>query len=161
MRALRPQALEEKDLCEALEGLIRKMRAGTTVRAEFILQGMPRKLPPEWDENLLRIGQEVLTNALRHAHASHFAARLVFDRQGIRMELRDNGRGFDPERKNDGFGLLGMRERVEGMGGEITIQSASGAGTAIFIGLPHADSLEPRMNTDEDNTPKPKWSAGL
>ena len=57
------------------------------------------------------------------------------------MELRDNGRGFDPERKHDGFGLLGMRERVEGMGGEITIQSASGAGTAIFIGLPHADSL--------------------
>lgn len=137
--ALRPRALEEKNLGEALEGLIRKMTAGTIVRAEFMLQGTPRKLPPKWDENLLRIGQEVLTNTLRHAHASHFAARLVFDPPGIRMELRDNGRGFDPASKHDGFGLLGISERVEGMGGHLTLRSADGAGTAITVTLPLAD----------------------
>jgi signal transduction histidine kinase len=140
VQALRPQALEEKDLCEALEGLIQKMTAGTTVRAEFTLQGEPRKLPAEWEENLLRIGQEVLTNALRHAHANHFAARLVFDPQAVRMELRDNGCGFDPAGKHDGFGLRGIRERVEGMGGQLTIQSANGAGSAIGIALPLTDN---------------------
>jgi signal transduction histidine kinase len=138
--ALRPQALEGKDLCEALEALIRKMTAGTTVRAEFSVRGAPRKLRPEWEENLLHVGQEVLTNALRHAHAAHFAVRLIFDPQRIRMELRDNGRGFDPDAKHDGIGLLGMKERVETMGGQLLIQSANGGGTAISIVLPSTDN---------------------
>jgi PAS domain S-box-containing protein len=142
VRALRPQALEEKDLCQALEDLIRKMTAGTTVRAEFILQGEPRKLPPEWEANLLRVGQEVLTNALRHAHASEFKTQLVFGKQEIRLELRDNGRGFDPAGKYDGFGLTGMRERVEGMGGQLTFQSVDGAGTEILIVLPLTDNSQ-------------------
>jgi len=60
--ALRPQTLEEKDLCEALKELIQKMTEGTSVQAHFTVQGEPRELPPEWEENLLRIGQEVLTN---------------------------------------------------------------------------------------------------
>jgi nitrate/nitrite-specific signal transduction histidine kinase len=105
LRALRPQALEKKDLCDALEGLIQKMTEGTTVRAEFILQGEPREIPPEWEENLLRIGQEVLTNALRHAQASKFNVKLVFDNREIRLNLRDNGRGFDLASRHDGFGL--------------------------------------------------------
>ena len=142
VRALRPQALEDKDLCEALEALIQKMAAGTPVRTEFVVQGKGRKLPPEWDENLLRIGQEVLTNVLRHAQASHFKVRLEFTPGQVRLELRDNGCGFDPAGKYDGFGLLGIRERVEGMGGQLAIRSARGEGAAISIALPLAESLE-------------------
>jgi len=137
--ALRPQVLEENNLCAALESLLKKMTAGTPVQAEFISQGEPRKLPPEWEENLLRIAQEVLTNVLRHAQASHFSAQLEFDASEIRLELRDNGRGFDPAGKHDGFGLIGMKERVEGMGGQLTIQSVNGMGTAIQIVLPLTD----------------------
>jgi signal transduction histidine kinase len=59
------------------------------------------------------------------------------------MELRDNGRGFDPEARHDGIGLLGMKERVEGMGGRLFIQSASGGGTAISIMLSSTDDLRP------------------
>jgi len=136
VRALRPRALEDKDLCEALENLIRKMTIGTTVKAEFIVQGEIKPLPPEWDENLLHIGQEVLTNVFRHGQASHFTAQITFVPDELRMELRDNGRGFDPAGKYDGFGLLGMRERVEAMGGRLNIQSANGMGTAILIVLP-------------------------
>jgi len=106
VRALRPQALEEKELCEALEGLLKKMTAGTPSASEFILEGEPRKLPSEWDENLLRIGQEVLTNALRHAKGNHFLARIAFHPEEVRLELRDNGCGFNPAARNDGFGLL-------------------------------------------------------
>src|SRR5207245_5399052 len=82
-----------------------KMTRGTTVHAKFTLQGKRRKLPPEWETNLLRIGQEVLTNVLRHARASEFKVLLVFDSREIRLELRDNGCGFDPQRKHEGFGL--------------------------------------------------------
>jgi signal transduction histidine kinase len=136
--ALRPQALDRRNLCEALDHLIQKTTEGTAMRAEFAVRGKPRALPPEWDENLLRIGQEVLTNALRHAHAGEFKARLVFGPGEIRLELNDNGRGFDPAAKYDGFGLVGMRERVEGMGGRLAVQSATGAGTAVVIALPLA-----------------------
>jgi len=142
VRALRPRALEDKDLCEALENLVRTMTAGTTVKAEFIVRGEIRPLPPEWDENLLRIGQEVLTNVLRHARASHFKTQITFAPDEIRLELRDNGRGFDPAGKHDGFGLLGMGERVEGMGGRLATQSAAGTGTAILIVLPLPEMLQ-------------------
>src|SRR5947209_2747136 len=142
VQALRPQALEEKQLSEALKDLIEKMTRGTTVHANFSLQGKRRKLPPEWESNLLRIGQEALTNVLRHARANEFKVLLVFDSSEIRLELRDNGCGFDPQRKHEGFGLQGMRERAEGMGGRLTIQSAAGQGTAISIVLPVANAAE-------------------
>lgn len=139
--ALRPQTLEEKDLCEALKELIQKMTEGTSVQAHFTVQGEPRELPPEWEENLLRIGQEVLTNVLRHAQATKFNAQLAFDKGEVRLNLRDNGSGFDPIRRHDGFGLQGMRERVEGMGGQLSIQSAEGEGTTISIALPLANAF--------------------
>jgi PAS domain S-box-containing protein len=140
VRALRPHALEGKNLPEALETLFQKMTAGTAVQAQLSLLGAPRTLQAEWEENLLRVGQEVLTNVLRHANATHFSARLMFDAQGIRIELRDNGRGFDPEARHDGIGLLGMKERVHSMGGQLGIQSARGAGTVISIALPSTDT---------------------
>jgi signal transduction histidine kinase len=139
--ALRPQTLEEKDLCEALKELIQKMTEGTSVQAHFTVQGEPRELPPEWEENLLRIGQEVLTNVLRHAQATKFNAQLAFDKGEVRLNLRDNGSGFDPIRRHDGFGLQGMRERVEGLGGQLSIRSAEGEGTTISIALPLANAF--------------------
>ena len=142
MQALRPQALEGKQLSEALRDLVKKMTAGTTVKAEFTSQGEQQKLPPEWEANLLRIGQEVLTNVLRHARASEFNVLLVFDSRAIRLNLRDDGCGFDPKRRHEGFGLQGMRERAEGMGGQLSIESANGKGTMISIVLPLASASE-------------------
>jgi PAS domain S-box-containing protein len=142
VQALRPQALEGKQLSEALKDLVKKMTAGTTVKAEFTSQGEQQKLPPEWETNLLRIGQEVLTNVLRHARASEFNVLLVFDSREIRLNLRDDGCGFDPKRRHEGFGLQGMRERAEGMGGQLSIESANGKGTMISIVLPLASASE-------------------
>src|SRR5882762_325302 len=142
VQALRPQALEEKPLSEALRELIQKMTGGTTVQAEFTLRGQPRELPAEWEANIVRIGQEVLTNVLRHTQTSEFKVLLAFDSREIRLEMCDNGCGFDPGRKHDGFGLQGMRERAEGMGGRLTIQSVAGQGTAISIVLPVANAAE-------------------
>jgi PAS domain S-box-containing protein len=142
VRALRPLSLEERDVCEALQNLIRRMTAGTGVQAEFNVCGQPPELPPDWEENLLRVGQEVLTNVLRHAQASKFNARLAFNKEAIRLDLRDNGKGFELAGRHDGFGLQGIRERVETMGGRLTIQSAKNEGTAISIVLPLAEALD-------------------
>src|SRR2546426_1256224 len=142
MQALRPQALEEKQLSEALKDLIEKLTRGTTVKAEFTLQGEQQKLPPEWETNLLRIGQEVLTNVLRHAHASAFDVQLIFDSREIRLTLRDDGCGFDLQSRHEGFGLQGMRERAEGMGGQLSIESAKAKGTRISIVIPLATASE-------------------
>src|SRR5206468_9171742 len=67
-------------------------------------------------------------SVLRHARASEFKVLLVFDSSEIRLELRDNGCGFDLQRRHEGFGLQGMSERAEGMGGRLTIQSAAEIG---------------------------------
>ena len=82
-----------------------------------------------------------MTNVLRHAQASQFNAQLAFDDGEIRLNLRDNGSGFDPTGRHDGFGLQGMRERVQGMGGQLAIQGAEGQGTAISIVLPLANAF--------------------
>jgi signal transduction histidine kinase len=100
-------------------------------------------LPQGWEENLLRIGQEVITNTLRHARADRFKIDLVFEVQTIRLALRDDGIGFDPATRHDGFGLLGIKERVEAMGGTLRVQSAPEKGTAISVVLPLVDPPPP------------------
>jgi PAS domain S-box-containing protein len=137
VRALRPLALENKDLSAALDGLFTRMTAGTTLKAEFSVAGQVQKLPPEWEENLLRVSQEVLTNALRHASASHFLVSLTSAEGVLSLILRDDGQGFDPEGRHDGFGLIGIRERVNVMGGAMKIESEPGTGTKISIDLPY------------------------
>lgn len=135
-RALRPGALLEKTLFEAMDDLIEKMTSGTSLSGAFTLEGEPWPLRDEWEENLLRIGQEVLTNTLRHARARRFDARLVFEPQRLRFELRDDGAGFAPSAQHEGLGLIGIKERVEAMGGTLDIQSAEGKGTAIWASFP-------------------------
>jgi PAS domain S-box-containing protein len=142
VQALRPLALEEKSLGGALKDLIGKMTAGTKIRTTFTLEGEPRELSPEWEANLLRIGQEALTNVLRHAQASEFQAQIVFEDAVIRMSLRDNGKGFDPGGKYEGCGLQGMKERAESMGGQLTFQSVEGIGTVLSMTLPIAPALD-------------------
>jgi signal transduction histidine kinase len=141
VQALRPQTLMENDLREALQHLTRKMTADTGVRAKFDVTGHAPELPQEWEENLLRIGQEVLTNVLRHAQARNFNARLAFEDRQIHLTLSDDGKGFDPAARHEGFGLRGMRERVETMGGRLSIQSANGQGCTISIVLPLPKTL--------------------
>jgi signal transduction histidine kinase len=141
-RYVRSLALEEKPLPAALKDLMERMTTGTTMEAKLSLHGEPRKLPPELETNLLRIGQEVLTNALRHAHASQFDVLLVFESREIRLKLRDNGHGFDPAKSHEGFGLQGMRERAEDVGGQFSIESSEGNGTVISLVLPLTSSAE-------------------
>jgi PAS domain S-box-containing protein len=136
VHALRPRALQEHNFWDALKGTIKNTTVGTALHTKFAAQGKLPKLPQAWQENLLHIGQEALSNALKYAHARNFETRLSYKARKLRLELRDDGDGFKVKDQNDGVGLTGMRERVEQMGGELSIKSLRGKGTNIVVVLP-------------------------
>jgi len=136
VHALRPQALQEHNFWEALKGTIKNTTVGTALHATFEAQGKLPDLPQRWQENLLHIGQEALTNTLKYAHARNFKTRLTYKAKELRLELRDDGDGFKAKDRHDGVGLRGMRERVDQMGGELEITSSRGKGTKITVVLP-------------------------
>jgi signal transduction histidine kinase len=137
VHALRPQALVDTSFWDALKGMIRRVTSGTTLHTKFRMRGHPRELPPGWQRNLLHIGQEALTNTLKYARAGRFEARLSFNKKELRLELEDDGEGFTKSDRHDGFGLIGMRERVEQMGGTLTITSARNEGTKVVVVSPY------------------------
>lgn len=95
------------------------------------------ELEPEDREALLRIMREAVSNGVRHGHATEVALELTGG-DGLRMAVRDNGAGFAPggPRRRGSFGLASMRERARALGGDVTIQSAPGAGTLVEVKLP-------------------------
>jgi signal transduction histidine kinase len=132
VHALRPQALEKAPFADALKAIIKNTAAGTSLQTEFRVNGEPRQLAPSVEENLLHIGQEALTNALKHAHATKFHARLSFSADGVYLELRDNGAGFVVDAMNGGgIGLIGMKERADQIGAILELTSEPGKGTKI------------------------------
>jgi signal transduction histidine kinase len=136
VHALRPRALQEHNFWDALKGTIKNTTVGTALHTKFAAQGKLPKLPQAWQENLLHIGQEALTNTLKYAHARNFETRLSYTAKELRLELRDDGDGFKVKDRHDGVGLSGMRERVEQMGGQLKITSSRGKGTKVTVLLP-------------------------
>jgi PAS domain S-box-containing protein len=136
VHALRPQALQQHNFWDALKGTIKNTTVGTALHTKFAAQGKLPKLPQAWQENLLHIGQEALTNTLKYAHARNFETRVSYKAKELRLELRDDGDGFKVRDRHDGVGLSGMRERVEQMGGQLKITSSRGKGTKVTVLLP-------------------------
>src|SRR6266705_1866428 len=133
VHALRPGVLQDGNFWEALKGIIKNTTAGTAVHTTFELRGKLPELSHVWQENLMHIGQEALTNALKYAHPHNFETRLSCNKRELRLELRDDGDGFKVKDRHDGVGLTGMRERVEQMGGELKITSLRGKGTKVVV----------------------------
>jgi signal transduction histidine kinase len=134
---LRAQELERGGLAAALAELGRQITAGTGITFEFTERGAGRRLPEAVESNLLRIGQECLTNAVRHAKANHLSAELNHDDGAVRLTICDDGVGFDPavlEGARDGhFGWRGIRERAEQIGARVELQSRPGKGTTVTV----------------------------
>ena len=138
VHALRPQALERAAFADALRAIVKNTAAGTALHTEFQIIGKPHDLSPAVEENLLHIGQEALTNTLKHAHASNFSARISFDSDAVHLELRDNGDGFDVDGINGGgIGLIGMKERADQIGATVNVVSEPGNGTKITAVSPY------------------------
>src|SRR5215213_706521 len=138
---LRSQELHKKDLPAALRDTTKRLTAESNVEAVVEVAGPLRPLPPDLETNLLRIGQEAINNAVKHARANRIDVALNFDTRSVRLSVRDDGRGFDPsEQIADGhFGLVGMRERAAQVGGVLSIQSAKERGTQVAVDVPLND----------------------
>jgi PAS domain S-box-containing protein len=133
--ALRPKLLEEKDLYSALKHLTTQMKSSTETHLTCHVMGIPYSLAPDVENNLLRIGQEALTNAIKYAHADTIQVELVYEETQCLLRIQDNGQGFkvDQISASTGFGLLGMSERAEHISGELIIKSQPGQGTEIVV----------------------------
>jgi PAS domain S-box-containing protein len=133
--ALRPQLLEEGDLSSALDRLVTQMRSSTDTTLIYEAQGFASPLACEVENNLLRIGQEALTNAIKYAHASEIWIELTFDDAQCCLRVKDDGQGFAAVDTPPvgGFGLLGMSERAERIGAQLRIESQPGQGTEIVV----------------------------
>jgi PAS domain S-box-containing protein len=135
VRAMRSRSLVDGTLSTALDELLKRMTSGTELQAELVVQGEGRSLPPDWEEGLLRIAQESLTNTIKYAQASRFRAALSFLPRAVRLQLVDDGSGFNSQAEHEGFGLVGMRERAGQMAGNFILRSKPGEGTEIVIEL--------------------------
>ncbi len=138
-RELRPTILDDLGLAPALEWLAQGLaqRTGLAVTVDAPIQ----RLPSAIETALYRVIQEALTNSTRHAHATKAEAEVRVEGPTIHAIVRDDGEGFDVEaalarRGERGLGLIGMRERVEALGGEFVIESAPGKGTKVSTTIP-------------------------
>lgn len=136
---LRPAALDELGLHEALESLVERIAANREVQIEAKIlvksEGQPR-LPIDLSVAAYRLAQEALNNAVKHAGASRI--RLYAERldDSLELDISDDGAGFDLASADHGFGMIGMSERVELAGGTIDVISEPGAGTTVRAALP-------------------------
>jgi ligand-binding sensor domain-containing protein/two-component sensor histidine kinase len=137
---LRSHALDSADLAQALSDVARQLTSGTSVQAQLSVVGAPRRFDAAVENNLLRIGQEALTNAMKHAGAKKIHIELSFHQEYIQLGIRDDGCGFDTNDESYSdkghFGLIGMRERAERLKGRLQLNSRPGAGTEILIKVP-------------------------
>jgi nitrate/nitrite-specific signal transduction histidine kinase len=139
---LRPQALEQLPLVEAIKQELDKFSQSVEVNARFNISGVKRDLPPELEAGLLRICQESLTNVRKHAKATEVEINLKFDESEVELSVSDDGVGFRPrasssgEKKRGTFGLISMRERARGLGGTFEVQSRRGKGTLVKVVIP-------------------------
>ncbi|MES1265381.1 MAG: sensor histidine kinase, partial [Variovorax sp.] len=138
VRALRPEALQQADLANALQALLRRAEASGTLHARFTVVGDKMPLPGEVESELLRIAQEGVTNVLKHAGAQHVELNLAFDPGAVRLSIVDDGVGFDPRQHHDGFGLLGMRERAERIGARLLVASTPSGGSRVETVIPRS-----------------------
>jgi signal transduction histidine kinase len=134
---LRPPVLEKEGLVGALQQRLDAVEGRSGVETRLRVEGV-LELPALVEEELYRIAQEALNNALKHAAATLVTIHIRADDQDVELEVVDNGAGFNPDTVSHrgGVGLASMRERAEGLDGSFTILSAPGEGTRVKITLP-------------------------
>jgi signal transduction histidine kinase len=140
---LRPAALDDLGLGPSLEALGERVRTRAdgielALRIDLAHQRgeLPTRLVPEIEDTIYRLVQEALNNAIQHGSPQHISLAAVERSDTISVEVADDGAGFEPGSDGGGFGLVGMRERVQLAGGSLEVRSAHGEGTTIVATLP-------------------------
>src|SRR6266702_653126 len=134
---LRPKALDDFGLVAAVERLVQTFSEASAIRVDLEAQLGDERLPAEVETTLYRIVQEALTNIVKHAGASRVSILLVRSSGTATVVIEDDGQGFDPaDLREDGMGIIGMRERVELHEGRLTVESTPGAGATLVAEVP-------------------------
>jgi len=151
VRALRPEQLEQATLPEAIGALARSWSEQSAVPAEVETTGMHTPAGPDVEAALFRVAQEALSNIAKHARASKVHLTLTYLDDTLLLDVADDGVGFTPtdrpgsSRNGSGFGLAGMRRRVERLSGTLNLESAPGDGTIVNATVPvQAPAVPPR-----------------
>lgn len=144
---LRPSQLDDLGLPAALRWYVEDYRTRVPLQVDMEVQGTPRRLKPDVESVLFRIAQEALTNVAKHAAASHVKVELEFRDASVSLAVSDDGVGFNPanvlkpQARRKAWGLLGMQERAELVGGQCQIVSRPGHGTWICVEVPLAEEV--------------------
>jgi PAS domain S-box-containing protein len=131
IRALRSPLLENATLVDAFERLTNEVADG--IEVAFTVEGTPYALSALVENDIYRIGQEALTNALRHGAAQHVAVTLAYFEDQVHLTIQDDGRGFDTKSGRTGFGITGIQERALRLGGQWRLRSEPGQGTQVRL----------------------------
>jgi signal transduction histidine kinase len=140
---MRSQVLETGDLANALKNILEQLSDGGLLKTHFEVTGRVRRLPANTENNLLRLGQEAITNAIKHARAKNLRVMLEFGEKHFSLRVADDGQGFDPNNpapSEGGFGLVGMRERAKELQGDFKIRATPNQGTEISLWIPLASA---------------------
>lgn len=145
---LRPMALDDLGLFPTIKKHISSISEYNNIDIDLALHGDERRLDPHYEVAVFRIIQEGLQNAIKHAKASRIIVRLEIRDNLIALNIEDDGIGFDPENinKKDSYGLIGMKERVDLLDGELTIKSEPNRGTKIVVKLPYKIPVKSERN---------------
>jgi len=145
VQGLRTSALEKNNLAESLRALAEGLtnENGHVTAALIEVRGTPQELHPLVRDETFRIASEALRNAFHHADAKQIEVAIHYDAGRLRLRVRDDGKGIEPEvlgagKKEGHFGLSGMRERAELVGGKLIVRSNAGAGTEVDFSVPGA-----------------------
>lgn len=134
--ALRPAPLAAGSVSDAVSRLVTRFGQDADVAATYTQHGPPVRLEPATEVVLLRAAQEALANVGKHAGPTTVAVSLCYHASEVVLSVQDDGVGFDPARPTAGYGLSGIRDRVEQVGGTCTITSRVGAGTTLTAQVP-------------------------
>ena len=156
---LRPASLDELGAAAAIQALCeRAERQGiaTDVSIEMAYEQGPdgKRHPPEVETAMYRIVQEALTNAAKHGHAKRAVVEVHEDETDVHVSVRDDGHGFDPAEQTEGFGLLGMHERVQLLDGALHVTSSPGAGTTVEASFPIRHACESEASSQAAGKPR-------
>jgi signal transduction histidine kinase len=139
VQALRPKALDGTTLPEALRQAAIRLNDDAKLSCQFRQRGKKIHLSDATQNELFRIGQEALTNVVKHAQAKSVYITLVSQARRVTLSIKDDGIGFSTAKRPDqshGFGMGTMRERAQGIGGRFRVESHPGRGTTIRVEVP-------------------------
>ena len=134
--SLYPATEDYTKLAERLADCITALARGTDLHTQVDLKGDPYPLNYFVGKNLVRIGQEAITNTFRHAQATELWVELTYTPNQVSLRVSDNGCGFVPQVQAEGFGLVSISERADRIGGQLRITTQPGQGTEIFVQVP-------------------------